>query len=98
MNRVFLVKNYNPDRNRTRGVRYHFETVFLPEILRQNGSCLFQHSKRNAPVQFPQSSLIAVVSKYPFGLPNKSAIYILYVHETAAKKCPLLSLQMRTPE
>ena len=33
-------------------------------ILRQNGSYLFQHSKRNAPVQFPQSGLIAVVSKY----------------------------------
>ena len=33
-----------------------------------------------------------------FGLPHKSAIYILYVHEIAAKKCLLILLQMRTPK
>ena len=49
------------------GVQLHLETIFLPEILRQNESYLFQHSKCNAPVQFPQSSLIAVVSKYRLG-------------------------------
>ena len=31
-------------------------------------------------------------------LPHNSANYILYAHETAAKLCFLLSLQMRTPE
>ena len=41
----------------------HLKTVFSPEKLRQNGSYLFQHSKRNAPIQFPQSGLVAIVLK-----------------------------------
>ncbi len=67
----------NFDRNRARGCNFgsegganldlrgqcHLKTVFSPEKLRQNGSCLFQHSKRNAPIQFPESGLVAVVLK-----------------------------------
>ena len=72
-----MANDSNFDRNPLRGCNYglegganldlrgqcHLKTVFSPEKLRQNGSCLFQHSKRNAPIQFPESGLVAVVLK-----------------------------------
>ena len=33
------------------------------DLLRQDGDYLFQHTKPNAPIQFPQSSLVAVILK-----------------------------------
>ena len=40
-----------------------YDRVVDIEKLRHNGSALFQHSKRNAPVQFPQRGFVAVVLK-----------------------------------
>ena len=46
-----------------RGRSAILKRYFRLKICGKTGSYLFQHSKRNAPIQFPQSGLVAVVLK-----------------------------------
>ena len=46
-----------------KGALRRLDTVLSPEKLRHNGSALFQHSKCNALIHFPESGFVAVVLK-----------------------------------
>ena len=49
---------------------------------------LFQHSKHNASVQFPQSSLIAVVSKYRLGFRiSQPFIFCMFMRQLQKSVC-----------